>query len=313
MKPKDTSVKIYTGRINKVLDYIDKNIEEDLNLEKLSSVSCFSPFHFHRIFSSMMGETLNAYIKRIRAEKASMIISQNPEISMTEAALKCGYTSSSAFSRAFKERFGVSPTDFQADALDKNSKFRQTYSKICEADEKFPLYFCNELKMERINKMNIKPISEEIREMPDLNVAYIRQIGTYRNLDSTFEKLFTWAGPRGLLRFPETKVLGIYHDDPNITDEDKLRASVCITVPENTKTEGEFGTMVIPGGKFACLKFEIPKEQFQDVWNYVMGKWLPESGYEPDDRMCYELYLNNYREHPEKKFIFEICLPVKLL
>lgn len=313
MKPKDSSLKEYIGRINKVLDYIEKNIESDLNLEKLASISCFSPFHFHRIFSSMIGETLNAFIKRVRAEKASMIISQNPDITMTETALKCGYTSSSAFSRAFKERFDISPSDYQKKILKKNSKFRQTNSKIWKAEENISDYFCNEQKIERINTMNVKPLSEEIREMPEFNVAYIRNIGSYKNLDSIFENLFKWAGPRGLIKFPETKCLGIYHDDPNVTDEDKLRASVCITVPKGTKTEGEIGSMIIPGGKFACLKFEISKDEFGDTWNYVMGKWLPESGYEPDDRMCYELYLNNHHEHPENKFIFEICLPVKPL
>lgn len=313
MTPKNSSLKEYIGRINKVLDYIEKNLDSELNLEKLASVSCFSPFHFHRIFSSMMGETLNNFIKRIRIEKASAVISQNPGISMTEAALKCGFTSSSAFSRAFRERFNVSPSEYQSQMLNKISKIHQTDSKNRKANGFTSSYFCDEQKFERRNSMSTKPISEGIKEMPELNVAYIRHIGSYKTLDDVFDKLFKWAGPRGLIRFPETKVLGIYHDDPNVTDEDKLRASVCITVPKETKTEGEIGSIVIPGGKFACLKFEITKDEFQEAWNYVMGQWLPVSGYEPDDRMCYELYLNNYREHPEQKFITEIYLPVKAL
>jgi len=122
-----------------------------------------------------------------------------------------------------------------------------------------------------------------------------------------------WAGPRGLLRFPETKVLAVYHDDPEITQEDKLRINACVTIPEDTPVEGEVGKMAIPGGKFAVARFEITSEEFEEAWNMVIGGWMPESGYQPDDRLCYEIYHNNYKEHPEKKHIVDICMPVRPL
>ena len=86
-------------------------------------------------------------------------------------------------------------------------------------------------------------IKVEVKEMPKLHVAYVRHIGPYKGDSELFERLFgnlmKWAGPRGLLRFPETKVLAVYHDDPKITDEDKLRTSACITIPGDTPVEGE--------------------------------------------------------------------------
>ena len=159
----------YTARINCVIDHIQNHLADDLSLETLSHIAHFSRFHFHRIFSAMVGETLNQYIK----------------------------------------------------------------------------------------------------------------------------------------------TLGVYHDDPKVTEQAKLRSSACVTVPEDTPVEGEIGEMTVPGGQFAVAHFEITDAQFQEAWDMVMGGWFPESGYQPDDRPCYELCHNNHEEPPEKKHIVDICVPVR--
>jgi len=107
--------------------------------------------------------------------------------------------------------------------------------------------------------------------------------------------------------------MAIYHDDPNITPEEKLRSDVCITVPDETPATGEINITDIPAGKYAVAKFEIKVEEFSEAWTSVYRDWLPNSGYVPDDRPCYEMYLNNPDEHPEKKYIVDICIPVKPL
>jgi len=88
----------------------------------------------------------------------------------------------------------------------------------------------------------------------------------------------------------------VYHDDPEVTPEDKLRVDACITVPKDAPVDGEIGKMTVPGGKFAVAHFEISGDEYGEAWNALMGGWLPESGYQPDDRLCYELYLNNPKE-----------------
>jgi len=156
-----------------------------------------------------------------------------------------------------------------------------------------------------------------IEEQKPFTVAYIRHIGAYKGNEELFGKLFdklcTWANPRSLLNVPETKFITIYHDNPDITEEDKLRISVCISVPKETVVEGEIGKMEIPGGKYAVAKFEIFGNQYQDAWDSVYGGWMPNSGFQPDDRPCFELYLGSPEEHPEKKHVFEIYAPVKPL
>ena len=157
----------------------------------------------------------------------------------------------------------------------------------------------------------------EVREQKEMTVAYIRYIGPYKGNPALFERLFTklmnWAGPRGLINFPETKVLAVYHDDPAMTDETKLRTSACISVPENTEVSGEVGKMKIPGGKYAIGKFELANNEYPEAWDSMFGGWLPQSGYRPADGPCFESYLNDPKTHPQGKCIVEICIPVKPL
>ncbi len=157
----------------------------------------------------------------------------------------------------------------------------------------------------------------EVKELPALEVAYVRHIGPYAGdaklFEGLFTKIMTWAGPRGLIRFPETLLMSVYHDDPNITDGAKLRTSVCITVPKETKSDSEIGTMMIDGGTYAVANFEIFSDQYPEAWQSVYGGWLPDSGYQPDDGAPFEIYRNDPREHPEGKCLVDICIPVKPL
>jgi len=119
-----------------------------------------------------------------------------------------------------------------------------------------------------------------------------------------------WAGPRGLLDNPDFKTVTVYHDDPTVTEIDKVRQSACITVDREVKTEGEFGNLKVPGGKYVVGSFEILPTEFEQAWNSVC-LWLSQSGYQPSDDNPYELYHNNHDEHPQGKFIVDICIPVK--
>jgi AraC family transcriptional regulator len=104
------------------------------------------------------------------------------------------------------------------------------------------------------------------------------------------------------------KSLVVYHDDPNVTIEDKLRMSVCITVPAGTKVDGDVGKMVIGAARYVIARFELTAKDFQQAWEWVYGQWFPASGYQPDDKPCFEMY----PEAPENgKFIVDICVPVK--
>jgi AraC family transcriptional regulator len=317
----------YTARINHVIDYIEANIGKDLSLAELAGVAHFSPFHFHRIFSAMVGETLNGFIWRIRVEKAADRLINNPRKSITEIALECGFSGSSTFARAFREVFHMSARQWRSGGFLQDSKPGKTDSKesqtVSNTRKDFDIHpYYTENMNQQIWRVEMKPNKEliasvEVKDIADIHVAYIRHIGPYAGDQQLFGNLFnrlcTWAGPRGLLRFPETKFITIYYDNPEITDESKLRTDICITVPADTQVDGEVGKATIPAGKYAIAHFEINPERYGDAWNAVYGGWLPESGYQPDDRPCFELYLNDPKTHPEGKHIVDIYAPVKPL
>ncbi|MBW1903256.1 MAG: AraC family transcriptional regulator, partial [Deltaproteobacteria bacterium] len=223
----------YISRINRVIDYIESNIDKELSLEKLADVASFSQFHFHRIFRAMVGETLNQFIQRIRVEKAAGQLISNPKKSITEIAFDCGFSGSSTFARAFKEIFNVSASQWRSDWYSEDSKIRKTISKddqmISNIRKDFDVssYYIsgqNQNQQRRIKMEDKKKSNVEVKDLPELNVVYIRHIGPYAGDTELFQgltgKLMQWAGPRGLLQFPETMMLNIYHDDPKVTDED---------------------------------------------------------------------------------------------
>lgn len=328
----------YTARINRVMDYIQSNLNQSLSLGELAKIACFSPYHFHRIFSSFTGETLNNFIQRLRMEKAVSLLKTNPRKSITEIAFDAGFASSASFARLFKECFGMSATEMRAGGYKNFSKIRKADSKNGKSKSKngkdtdSPLgYILNDESngganrsdenvtiTKRRNSMSIpKNVNVIVKDMPSMTVAYVRHTGPYKGNDKLFAdlwaKLSKWAGPRGLMEQPDLKVLNIYHDDPEITDETNLRMSVCMTVPPETKVDGEIGKMEVAAGKYAMAHFEIGVEEFQAAWDYVYGQWLPKSGYQPGDGPCYELCLKDPKDHPEHKYTVEICVPVQPL
>ena len=165
--------------------------------------------------------------------------------------------------------------------------------------------------------MPAKPAtSTRIEDAEPFTVAYVRHVGPYAGDTGLFGRLFgqlcQWAGPRGLLG-PGAKLLTVYHDNPEITAEDKLRISVSLAVPPGTRAEPPIGVMQIEGGKYVVASFELDPTEYGAAWNWLMGVWMPSSGYQPDDRQCFELYLGDPEQHPQKKHTVEIWEPVRPL
>lgn len=301
----------YISRINKTFDYIESNIEKPMTLVELANVANFSRFHFNRIFQSIVGETPFQFILRVRLEKAATLLLTNKNETISEIAYRCGFSDISVFSRNFKSHFQISASNYRANNSNK-SNLSQQDSNRSQSDERPVQYFCPVLKTIKWRTNMKLNKSVEVAELPKMTVAYIRHIGPYKGNEELFgsiwNRLFSWAGPRGLLGGKDFKSLIIYHDDPNVTIEDKLRMSVCITVPAETKVEGEVGKMEIEPAKYVIARFELSSQDFQQAWDWVYGQWFPSSGYQPDDKPCFEMYPD---EPKDGKFIVDICVPVK--
>lgn len=308
--------KEYVERINRVLDYIQDHLDEELSLERLAEVACFSPFHFHRVFRALTGEPIGQLVQRLRLERAAAQLSHSPHRSITEVALDAGFSSPATFARAFRERFGMSASAWRSAGESKNGKAMSNASNA-EVGVRMHLSPGAEAPRWRLVMNEGKTtVDVEVKDLPEQTVAYLRHTGPYQGNAELFGRLFgqlaQWAGARGLLG-PNARFLSLYHDDPSVTESDKLRVMCCCVVPPDTQVGGEIGKTVVAGGRYAVGRFELTQDGYGAAWEAMYGGWLPSSGFEPADGPAMEVYLNDPNQHPEKKHLVEICIPVRPL
>ncbi len=313
MNPNETSRQEYISRMNNVMNYVDKHIDQPLNLDVLAGVANFSPYHFHRIFTVLTGETPGNYVQRMRVEKAARLLQNDKRMSISEIAYTCGFGSISLFSRTFRAYFNATAKEYRQQEKAVFAKDGLRYSKngqLISKNVKQEFDFDEQLCTIKLNNLIFMETKIEIKEMPEINVVYIRHTGQYDQIGKVFEKLVKWAGPRGLIN-AATKTITVYQDDPAVTEMEKVRQDACITVTGDVKTEGEIGKAVIPGGKYAAGRFQVDAKGFEKAWN-TMCLWVTESGYQ----FCgspYELYCNSLEDDKHEQFDVEICIPVKPL
>lgn len=308
----------YLTRIHRVQDHIERHLQEELRLEDLARVACFSPFHFHRIYAAITGETVREFVLRLRLERAASQLLLLPGRSVTEIALDCGFGGSASFARAFRATFGTTATQFR--------KIRKPLRNPGEEGGAAAGYGPEDgaapdgpgaaaVRRERPMRATDRKKADQARvdDLPAFTVGYVRHVGPYAGDGPLFARLFgrlgQWAGPRGLIG-KDTRWLVIYHDDPNITAPERLRISACLTVPSGTPGERDVSVMEVPAGRSVVATFSLQHHEYGAAWSWLMGEWLPASGYQPDDRPCYEVYLSRPEEPIQ---IVELVQPVKAL
>jgi AraC family transcriptional regulator len=308
--------KEYARRLNAALDYIDRNLGDDVSLAKLAAIACFSPFHFHRIFSAFVGEPPAEYVRRLRLEKAAVRLVTEPTGPVTDIALACGFSTSALFCRLFKSHFGMTPTAWR-EGGDKKRKKGQQVRKDGKDGRPRPAYRVPDRtrKPERRTDMTKAP-AVRIEDVPPLRVAYVKHMKGYEDsagIGEAFETLFCWAGPRGFMG-PEARVLGVSLDSPDVTPKDKCRYYACVVVNDRAEPDGRVGLMTLRSGKYAVGRFSGGAGIFRKAYEAMYGGWLPKSGWQPDDAPAFESYVGE-PSGTEKRphFVFDLYVPVKPL
>src|SRR5262249_24900612 len=109
---RDDTHTTYHERILRVLVHVQERLDEDLPLEDLARVACFSPYHFHRVFTALVGESVKEHVRRLRRERAAHRLRHTDE-PVTRIAFDAGFQAHESFTRAFRALFGVSPSRYR--------------------------------------------------------------------------------------------------------------------------------------------------------------------------------------------------------
>lgn len=296
----------YQERLNRVLRHIENHLDDNPDLDTLSGVACFSPYHFHRLFSAMVGESVAAYVRRLRLERAAMQLS-HPDMKVTQVALAAGYDSLDAFARAFRAQFGMLP-----------SEYRREGGMLVRAGIRSagrPLFYHQ--------TPDVSPIDVKIERFPPVPVATIRHTGAYDDCAPAWEALMTAMQANGLMT-AQTLACAVSHDNPDITPIEKCRMEVCLSLPEGVAVDAaavrnllrdkriylrEIGGMT----DFAVIVVKGPYTLLHPAYRSLYREWLPQSGREPDVDPGFEVYRNWPQNTAPQDLRTDIFIPLKPL
>jgi AraC family transcriptional regulator len=277
----------YHKAINLTIDYINGNLNEELDLKRIAEIANISEFHFHRIFKAYIGETVGAYISRLRLENAAQKL-QITNFTLTEIAERTGYQSQYSLSKSFKRHFGVTPSAF---------KNIQTY-------------FSSQFSNTEHEPLQLHP---NIVNIENKNLVYIRIIAKYGSeLDyrSAWKKLWQYAKQKNIVS-ENCEFIGLSFDDPTITNHQQCRFYACISTDKPIKPEGEFGLQNIEKGKFAVFTHQGAYSGLNRLYQSIYMDWLPSTKIKIRHSMPFEKYLNNPDKVKEADLITEVYIPIK--
>lgn len=274
---------MYRAQINRAVRFILENLSGEIPLQDIAGAAGFSPYHFHRIFSAFVGETLGSYIRRLRIER-SLFYLQHTKRTITQIAMEAGFSSGAAFSKAFSQYYGRPPSAFR----------RGT-------DLPEPVTRLETIKSER--KFKMKP---RIMEVPDQRVVIAEAKGLDGNTftgaaDKAFDKLCAYV-TRNHLWGRVGDCLGICPDDPASTPQEESRylAGFVLKPDVHIEETNEIKVISLQGGKFAVFRHMGPYDNLWQTWNAAYRDWLPASGLKLRDEMPYEVYLDDkHKTSPE--------------
>jgi AraC family transcriptional regulator len=274
----------YGARMDRVVAHLFDHLDDDLDLNRLAEIACLSPYHWHRIYHAMRGETIAVTVRRMRLHRATGWLA-NTGMSIEEIAAKSGFGSLEAFTRVFKSAYGMPPARYRREGS--HRRF------VPDAKEGSHL---------------MHPV--EIRTMPEIQAATFPHRGSYMEIGRAFEKVFGTLAARGLLT-PELRMFGIYYDDPSSVAEAELRSRAAMAGAMPLPAEPPLEPVTIIGGEYAVLRHKGPYADMRGAYDWLYGTWLPQSGREPADAPCLEEYLNSPRDTPPADLLSDIFLPLK--
>ncbi|HEX2946661.1 MAG TPA: AraC family transcriptional regulator [Clostridia bacterium] len=293
----------YQQKIDKVKAYIEDNLTDKLDLEKLAGISNFSKYHFSRVFAAIEGITPIEFLTKRRMERSAEYLKTTGK-TVVEIASLCGFDTLSSFNAAFRKYFGKTPRELRKEfsnnpSASRNNEEENTSSFYYDVSKN---YF-----LRRIWDMNIT-----LEELPDMEVAYARKVGSYLDSRGAWDKILKWSY-ENWINPANTSYIGVSLDDPADVPEEECRFDACVTIPEgfNKQEDPDVKFRTLKGGLYALYRFHDTVDKLAIAYSSIFGQWLPNSDYDLDDRDCLEFNLNDPAKDPEGKSIINLYIPVR--
>jgi AraC family transcriptional regulator len=290
------ALRSYEARMQRVLDYIDRHLEEDVDLETLSGIAAFSKFHFHRQFSATLGLSVHRYVTLARMKRASHRLAYRPASSVTEVALDAGYETPDAFARAFRRRFGQSPSSFR-----KAPDWEPWLAALGPLDT----------ARSKLMQRTFTARDVTIREVPATRVAILEHRGDPATLGASIQRFIAWRKAAGL--HPKTSpTFNVWRSERRPQSPADYSVDLCAGTDRPITPGGEgIKAGEIPGGRCAVLRVVGYTDNLEPAALFLYRDWLPSSGEEVRDFPIYCQRLSLFPEVPEHEAVAEVFLPLK--
>lgn len=277
----------YRIRINRAMHYMHAHISTPLSIEKIAAHAYFSPFHFHRVFRSLTGETIGSYLTRTRMTKAATLLERGAKVADAGAAV--GYQSASAFIKGFKKTFGTSPARRPANS---------------------PLLFPRTTVKVNIASPDPQP---QIRELPDLPILYVTKGGIaleFFDGGQVFDVLDHYLYQAGLSDKIQLR-LGLLRNTTS-TNTEQWCFDACVVPDSLTMSEPRAPVKqgMIHAGLWAVFSHVGAYDTLWQTWSLAYNAWLPNSAARLRNVPPFEVYLDNKHTTPPEKLHTEIYLPI---
>ncbi|TDO97525.1 AraC family transcriptional regulator [Marinomonas balearica] len=280
----------YGERVNQVCKYIEDNLDSELTLEEISEKAFYSKYHFLRLFSAHMGVSLYQFIQQARLKRAAYQLAFHPDLSITEIAYQAKFEHSESFSRTFKKRFQMSPSQFR----------------------KSPDWLLWHRYYHRIESRLELHVNVDIKDIADMPIAVVEHHGSPQKVMESVAKMIGWRKSTGLSPVTESKSFGIVFHDPKSVPEEAFRFDIAAEVKEPIPPN-EFGLVnkTLTGGRYAVARHLGSHDQISDTVYAMYRQWLPESGEELRDAPMFFEYINRFPDVNEHELITDVYLPIQ--
>jgi len=288
----------YEAMVRQTMTEIERRLDDPPSFRELADRAYLSPYHFHRIFRAMVGESPKELVRRLRLERAAHRLRRTTS-AIADIAVEAGYESQQAFAKAFQAEYGATPSAFRAQGGD--CPRLPSACRVHYVDGGFTSFYL-------VNRGDTT-MRVEVTEAPDRRLAAVPHVGAYWQIGKAFVELTERADALGLRSRPDAYTVAVFYDDPDMVAEPDLRSVAGVMVPPDADI-GDLEETALPGGRFLRAEFIGDYVGLPEAWRAMYSTYIPDGGYELRDGVCFEVYVTEHGQVPPEEMRTDLYVPI---